>query len=85
MRVLFAPPPKTSIGDFEFSIKDSAFLMAFSSATGLRAMLLSIGSSLVSSIAISSGSSICTAPGLSSSANLKASLTLAGIISAEAI
>ena len=48
-------------------------------------MLFGKGLLRVCSLAISSGSSRCTAPGLSSSASLKASLTSEATIFAEEI
>ena len=63
---LFDPAPVSSRGFFAFSIISTACLTAFSSAIGLRAILLGKGMAEVSSAAMSSGNSKCAAPGRSS-------------------
>ena len=62
------PAPIIMIGDLAAWIFCSARSIAFSSAIGRRTTEAGIGRSSVCSSAMSSGSSICTAPGFSSSA-----------------
>ena len=79
-----APAPITRMGDLACSIRLAAARIDFSSATGRRALLFTIGFSSVCSSAMSSGNSMWTAPGFSSWARRNASRTLEGMLSAEA-
>ena len=83
--VRLAPAPITSTGDLAFSSASTAARTALGSALGRRDTLRLMGRASVFSSAISSGSSIWTAPGFSSSAKRNASRTRLGILSEAAI
>ena len=78
---LFAPAPINNKGDWASSIIVTAAAIALYSAIGRRAMLGVSIWALVCSAAMSSGSSMCTAPGRSSWARRNASRTVEGILS----
>jgi hypothetical protein len=83
--VRFAPAPMTRIGALAASNASTAARTALGSALGRREMLRGIGTLSVCSSAMSSGSSICVAPGFSSSAKRIASRTRLGILSDDCI
>ena len=80
-----APAPIISSGRCALASARRARAMAFSSHTGRRDWLAGSRIASLSSRAMSSGSSRCTAPGRSSAARRQASRTLAGIASADTI
>ncbi len=85
VKARLAPAPMTISGDLAVSIRLTAARTALASAAGRRFRLAGIGVASVCSWAMSSGNSMCTAPGFFSWARRKASRTRAGMLSAEAI
>ena len=71
---LIVPLPAKIIGFFDSIIRSSAASIALLSAAGLLINIGFIGSSFISSFAISSGNSITVTPGFSVSATLNAFL-----------
>lgn len=88
-RFLFAPLPTRMIGLLYFCSSCMSIAIDFSSGTGRRLgrvpKSMRENSSDTSSQAMSSGSSICTAPGFSSSAIRKAFSKIYGIRAPETI